>query len=140
MDRIDAVIKRYRQERVNNGRFQRHDGSGRLKTTADREGRLSEIYALTDYYDTCHSYLYIVELGYSGVWLDKAGIMVTEDVSFLDTNPPYNCVLVIIEDVSGDAQCSVPILLSLLQATQALNKELWSGVPFLLKPDPFVSH
>ncbi|GFW65241.1 hypothetical protein TNCV_395071 [Trichonephila clavipes] len=37
------------------------------------------------------------------------------------------------EDMSGDAQGSVSILLSLLHATQALNQELWSGVPFLLR-------
>ncbi|GFY05559.1 transposable element Tcb1 transposase [Trichonephila clavipes] len=34
------------------------------------------------------------------------------------------CALTITQDVSGDAQGSVPILLSLLHATQALNQEL----------------
>ncbi|GFV64568.1 uncharacterized protein TNCV_4965491 [Trichonephila clavipes] len=47
------------------------------------------------------------------------------------TNLASNCVLTIIEDVYGDDQGSMPILLSLLRATQALNQKLWSGVPFL---------
>ncbi|GFY25116.1 hypothetical protein TNCV_2693071 [Trichonephila clavipes] len=50
----------------------------------------------------------------------------------LATNLASNCVLKLIEDECGDAQDSVPILLSLLQATQALNQQLWSGVSFLL--------
>ncbi|GFS72124.1 hypothetical protein TNCV_3904031 [Trichonephila clavipes] len=37
------------------------------------------------------------------------------------------------------AQYSVPILLSLLHATQALNQELWPGVPFLLTAGPLWS-
>ncbi|GFV77219.1 hypothetical protein TNCV_444491 [Trichonephila clavipes] len=45
--------------------------------------------------------------------------------------------MAIIEDVSGDGQDSVLILLSLLYATQALNTELWSGRTFRLKPDLF---
>ncbi|PRD28351.1 UNVERIFIED_CONTAM: hypothetical protein NCL1_32637 [Trichonephila clavipes] len=60
--------------------------------------------------------------------------MLTGVVQRLETNPDSNCVLTIIEDVSGDAHGSVPNLLSLLHATQALNKELLSRVPFLLKP------
>ncbi|GFV74462.1 transposable element Tcb1 transposase [Trichonephila clavipes] len=36
------------------------------------------------------------------------------------------------------ALSSVPMLLSLLRATQALNQELWCGMPFILKPDPLV--
>ncbi|GFT10825.1 hypothetical protein TNCV_1944581 [Trichonephila clavipes] len=36
-----------------------------------------------------------------------------------------------IEDVFGDAQGSVTILLSLLPITQTLNQELWSGSHFL---------
>ncbi|GFT03436.1 hypothetical protein TNCV_2985971 [Trichonephila clavipes] len=47
--------------------------------------------------------------------------------------------LSIIEDVSGDAQGSVPILFSLFQATQALNQGLWSGLPFLLIAGPLWS-
>ncbi|GFW09466.1 hypothetical protein TNCV_3995731 [Trichonephila clavipes] len=58
--------------------------------------------------------------------------MVTEDVQCLATNPASNCVLTIIEDVSGDIQENVPILLSLLYATQALNQKLCTGVSFLL--------
>ncbi|GFV95184.1 hypothetical protein TNCV_1293021 [Trichonephila clavipes] len=53
--------------------------------------------------------------------------MLTGDVECLATNRTSNCVRTIIEDVSGDAQCSVPILLSLLHATEALNQELRSG-------------
>ncbi|GFU46691.1 hypothetical protein TNCV_1546981 [Trichonephila clavipes] len=41
--------------------------------------------------------------------------------------------MTIIEDVSGEAQGSVPILLSLLQAKQTLNQELLSGATFHLK-------
>ncbi|GFW84280.1 hypothetical protein TNCV_1131491 [Trichonephila clavipes] len=52
--------------------------------------------------------------------------------SRLAMNPASNCVLTIMEDVSGDDEGSVPILLSLLHATQALNQELWSGMSFLL--------
>ncbi|GFX44334.1 hypothetical protein TNCV_1097741 [Trichonephila clavipes] len=58
----------------------------------------------------------------------------------LATNPASICVQTIIEDVFGDSQGSVSILLPLLQVTQALSKELWSGVPFILKPHPFDRH
>ncbi|GFW09911.1 hypothetical protein TNCV_4252401 [Trichonephila clavipes] len=47
------------------------------------------------------------------------------------TNPTSNWVLTILDDVFGDPQGSVPILLSLLHAPQALNQELWSEVSFL---------
>ncbi|GFU22736.1 transposable element Tc3 transposase [Trichonephila clavipes] len=57
----------------------------------------------------------------------------------LATNPASNCVLTIIEDVSGDAQNSAPSLLSLLYALQALNQELWCGVTFLLTSGPLWS-
>ncbi|GFT26243.1 HTH_Tnp_Tc3_2 domain-containing protein [Trichonephila clavipes] len=40
MGRIDAAIRRYWQEWVENGRFQGHDGSGRPTVTADQEDRL----------------------------------------------------------------------------------------------------
>ncbi|GFV24587.1 uncharacterized protein TNCV_1914491 [Trichonephila clavipes] len=40
MGRSDAVIRRCRQEWVDNDRFQRHDGSGRPRATADQEDRL----------------------------------------------------------------------------------------------------
>ncbi|GFV60253.1 transposable element Tc1 transposase [Trichonephila clavipes] len=36
MDRSDEAIRRCWQERVDNSRFQRHDGSGRPRVTADR--------------------------------------------------------------------------------------------------------
>ncbi|GFW89436.1 HTH_Tnp_Tc3_2 domain-containing protein [Trichonephila clavipes] len=36
----DAAIRRYWQDRVDNSRFQRHDGSGQPRATADREVRL----------------------------------------------------------------------------------------------------
>ncbi|GFV90557.1 hypothetical protein TNCV_2222731 [Trichonephila clavipes] len=56
-------------------------------------------------------------------------------------NPTTNSVLTIIEDMFGDAQSSMPILSSLLLSKQALNQELWCGVPFLLTvADPFGSH
>ncbi|GFX46621.1 uncharacterized protein TNCV_4550601 [Trichonephila clavipes] len=62
----------------------------------------------------------------------NVGIMLTGDAQCLVTNPASNCVLTIIENMSGDVQNSVPILLSQLHATQALNQKLWSGEPFLL--------
>ncbi|GFX08750.1 transposable element Tc1 transposase [Trichonephila clavipes] len=40
--RNDVVIRRCWQEWVDNGRFQRHDGSGRSRATADRKDRLSD--------------------------------------------------------------------------------------------------
>ncbi|GFS75947.1 transposable element Tcb1 transposase [Trichonephila clavipes] len=40
MGRSAAAIRRCWQEWVNSGRFQRHDGSGRPRTTADQEDRL----------------------------------------------------------------------------------------------------
>ncbi|GFW00159.1 transposable element Tcb1 transposase [Trichonephila clavipes] len=55
------------------------------------------------------------------------------------TNPASNCTLTTIEDVSGDGQGSVPILLSLSHATQALNKELCYELSYGLSnrsPDP----
>ncbi|GFT84222.1 transposable element Tc1 transposase [Trichonephila clavipes] len=55
-------------------------------------------------------------------------------------NPTSNCILTFIEDLSGDAQGSVPNLFSLLHATQALNQELWSGVRFLLTQDNAKPH
>ncbi|GFW70004.1 hypothetical protein TNCV_1404571 [Trichonephila clavipes] len=45
--------------------------------------------------------------------------MLTGDVPCLATNPASNFILTIMEDVSGDGQGSVPILLSLLHATHA---------------------
>ncbi|GFV30730.1 transposable element Tc1 transposase [Trichonephila clavipes] len=51
--------------------------------------------------------------------------MLTGDTYCLATNPASNCVLTIIEHVSGDGQGSVPILLSLMHATHEFNKELW---------------
>ncbi|GFV96876.1 hypothetical protein TNCV_4350891 [Trichonephila clavipes] len=57
----------------------------------------------------------------------------------LATNPASNCNLTIIEDVSGDAQGSEPILLPLLHVTQTLNQELWPKVPFLLTARPLWS-
>ncbi|GFV81235.1 HTH_Tnp_Tc3_2 domain-containing protein [Trichonephila clavipes] len=40
MGRSYRAIRRCWQEWMDNGRFQRHDGRGRPKATADREGRL----------------------------------------------------------------------------------------------------
>ncbi|GFW93077.1 HTH_Tnp_Tc3_2 domain-containing protein [Trichonephila clavipes] len=45
--RSDAAIRRCRQEWVNNGRFQPHDGSGPARTTADRVDRLIVRSAIT---------------------------------------------------------------------------------------------
>ncbi|GFX43913.1 hypothetical protein TNCV_4111921 [Trichonephila clavipes] len=50
----------------------------------------------------CQSRLPTVEPDYIGAWLDKVGIMLTGDVECLATNPASNCVLTIIEDLSGD--------------------------------------
>ncbi|GFX02595.1 HTH_Tnp_Tc3_2 domain-containing protein [Trichonephila clavipes] len=41
MSRSDVAIRKCWQEKVKNGRFQRHDGSGRPRTTADKEDRLT---------------------------------------------------------------------------------------------------
>ncbi|GFT00806.1 hypothetical protein TNCV_3114691 [Trichonephila clavipes] len=65
--------------------------------------------------------------------------MQTEVLKCLATYPASNCVLTIIEDVSGEAQGSVPILLSLLHATQALKQKLLSGAPLLLTVGPLWS-
>ncbi|GFU31085.1 transposable element Tc1 transposase [Trichonephila clavipes] len=46
MGRSDAAIRRCWQEWVANGRFQRHDGSGRPRAIADREDRLIFISAV----------------------------------------------------------------------------------------------
>ncbi|GFW19081.1 hypothetical protein TNCV_254111 [Trichonephila clavipes] len=81
-----------------------------------------EIYTRTDRYTICHSRLHTVEPVCSNAWFDQAGIMLSGDVSCLVTNIASNCVLKIIEDVSEDIQGCVPILLSLLRATQALNQ------------------
>ncbi|GFS84533.1 hypothetical protein TNCV_4606991 [Trichonephila clavipes] len=40
MGRSDAAIRRCWQEWVDSGSFQRHDGSGRPRATADQEDRL----------------------------------------------------------------------------------------------------
>ncbi|GFW99999.1 HTH_Tnp_Tc3_2 domain-containing protein [Trichonephila clavipes] len=40
MGRNDAAIRRCWQEWVDNDRFQRHDGSGQPRATADREDRV----------------------------------------------------------------------------------------------------
>ncbi|GFX38160.1 HTH_Tnp_Tc3_2 domain-containing protein [Trichonephila clavipes] len=40
MGQRDSAIRRCWQEWVDRGRFQRHDGSGRSRATADREDRL----------------------------------------------------------------------------------------------------
>ncbi|GFV14768.1 HTH_Tnp_Tc3_2 domain-containing protein [Trichonephila clavipes] len=66
----------------------------------------------------------------SGACIDQVGILVTGYVKCITTNATSISVLTIIEDVSIDGQGSVQILLSLLHATHALNKELCSGVPF----------
>ncbi|GFW58971.1 HTH_Tnp_Tc3_2 domain-containing protein [Trichonephila clavipes] len=47
MGRSDASIRRCWQEWVENGRFQRHDGIGRPRTTEDRENRLTVRSAVT---------------------------------------------------------------------------------------------
>ncbi|GFT32369.1 uncharacterized protein TNCV_4484031 [Trichonephila clavipes] len=47
MGRSDEDIRRCRQEWVDCGIFQCHDGSGRPRTTADREERLIVISTIT---------------------------------------------------------------------------------------------
>ncbi|GFV86664.1 HTH_Tnp_Tc3_2 domain-containing protein [Trichonephila clavipes] len=47
MGRSDAAIRRCWQEWVENGRFQRRDGNGRPRATADREDRLTVRSAIT---------------------------------------------------------------------------------------------
>ncbi|GFX28197.1 HTH_Tnp_Tc3_2 domain-containing protein [Trichonephila clavipes] len=44
----DAAIRKGWEQWVNSGRFQRHDGSGRPKTTEDREDRLVVRSAVTE--------------------------------------------------------------------------------------------
>ncbi|GFV24805.1 hypothetical protein TNCV_882731 [Trichonephila clavipes] len=108
-------------------------------TGADFSVMMSDIYACTNRYATCHLRLYTSESDYGGAWLDQAEIKLTGDVQCSAMNLVSNCVLIIIESVSGDTQGSVPILLSLSYATQALNQELWSGVPILLTAGPLWS-
>ncbi|GFX87472.1 transposable element Tc1 transposase [Trichonephila clavipes] len=50
--------------------------------------------------------------------------MLTGNVESLAMDPASNCVLTIIEDVPGDAQGSMPVLLSPLHTTQVLNWDL----------------
>ncbi|GFU46690.1 HTH_Tnp_Tc3_2 domain-containing protein [Trichonephila clavipes] len=52
MGRSDAAIRRCWQERVENGRFQRHDGSGQPRATADREDRLTVRSVVTTSYSS----------------------------------------------------------------------------------------
>ncbi|GFW58580.1 HTH_Tnp_Tc3_2 domain-containing protein [Trichonephila clavipes] len=40
MSRSDAAVRRCWQEQVDKGKFQRHDGSGRYRVTANRENTL----------------------------------------------------------------------------------------------------
>ncbi|GFV98173.1 uncharacterized protein TNCV_4449301 [Trichonephila clavipes] len=47
MGRSNAAIRRWWQEWVESGRFQRHDGSGRPRATADREDKLTVKSAVT---------------------------------------------------------------------------------------------
>ncbi|GFW21573.1 HTH_Tnp_Tc3_2 domain-containing protein [Trichonephila clavipes] len=47
MGQSDAAIRRCWQEWVDRGRFKRHDGSGRPRTTADRQDRLIARSAVT---------------------------------------------------------------------------------------------
>ncbi|GFW80423.1 HTH_Tnp_Tc3_2 domain-containing protein [Trichonephila clavipes] len=49
MGRSDAAVRRCWQEWVGRGRFQRHDGRGRLKATTDREDRLIWFLARSGY-------------------------------------------------------------------------------------------
>ncbi|GFV23653.1 hypothetical protein TNCV_1771781 [Trichonephila clavipes] len=77
----------------------------------------SEIYAYTDHYVTYHyvtyhSHLDTVEPDNCDAGLYQVSITLTGDVQCLATNPAFNCVLAIIEDVSGDAQGSVSLSLS----------------------------
>ncbi|GFV90373.1 hypothetical protein TNCV_4380881 [Trichonephila clavipes] len=58
--------------------------------------------------------------------------MLTGDLQCLVTNTASNCLLAIIEDVSGEAPGSMLILLSLSNATHALIQELLSGATLLL--------
>lgn len=92
----------------------------------------SEMYACTGHYLTYHSRLHIVHLDYSGAWHDQIGMVLTRDIQSLAKNTVSNFVLTIIEDVSRNAQANVLILLLLFHATQAVNKELCSRMPFHL--------
>ncbi|GFV38302.1 HTH_Tnp_Tc3_2 domain-containing protein [Trichonephila clavipes] len=47
MGRSDVAFRKCWQEWVENGRFHRHDGSGRPRATADREDRLNVESAVT---------------------------------------------------------------------------------------------
>ncbi|GFW69081.1 transposable element Tc1 transposase [Trichonephila clavipes] len=121
MGRSDAAIIRCWQEWVGSFRLQRQNGSGRPRAIADREERLIVRSAVTD----PDSSLSTIRRWNYADW----GRMVFSDKSRFR-------VLTIIEDVPGDVQGSVPILLSLLCATQAFNRKLWSGVPFRLTAGP----
>ncbi|GFX56840.1 transposable element Tc1 transposase [Trichonephila clavipes] len=100
----------------------------------------NEIYARTVHYATCHSCLHIVEPARlqwcvaRSCWNHAAwGRIVFNDEFRFELCPDDNrrCV--------WRYPGSVPILLSLLHATQALNQVLWSGVPFRLTAGPLWS-
>ncbi|GFX81400.1 transposable element Tc1 transposase [Trichonephila clavipes] len=112
MGRSDAAIRRCLQERVDNGRFQRHDGSGQPRASVDQEDR------------------FIFSCSNRAEW----GRIVFSDESRFHLCSDDN------RNVSGDDQGSVPILISLLHVTLAFNKELFSVAPFLLNLDHFGRH
>ncbi|GFU90621.1 hypothetical protein TNCV_4450171 [Trichonephila clavipes] len=107
MDRSDAAIKRCWQEWVDSGIFQGHDGSGRPRAPSDREDKLIVRSAVT----TPDSSLSTIRL-----FNDKSRFQLCPD----DHRRRV-----------WRRPGSVPTLLSLLHATQALNQELWFGMPFL---------
>ncbi|GFV49847.1 transposable element Tcb1 transposase [Trichonephila clavipes] len=142
LEGCDAAIRRCRQEWVDSDKFQRHDGSDRPRATTDREDRLIVSSAATAPDSSLSTIRHTTHTRVSSMtihrrlidcaWLNQVGNMLTGDAEYLATNAASTCVLMIIEDVSGERQGRVRILLSLLHDIQALNQELWSGAPFLL--------
>ncbi|GFX55797.1 transposable element Tc1 transposase [Trichonephila clavipes] len=109
-----------------------------MGTSARHSGRGSLVLKVIDSWMACHERNLSSYRPLRGGGLDQVGIMLTVDVYCLATYPASNCVLTLIEDLSGDAQGSVPILLSLLHATHSLNQKLWFWVPFFFASRPLL--
>ncbi|GFS94450.1 hypothetical protein TNCV_2014741 [Trichonephila clavipes] len=109
MGQSGAALKKGWQEWVDSDRFQRHDVRGRPKATADRENRL------------------IVR---SSVTALESSLTSDTDESHFQLNPDNHRRRALRRPVQrGDPDFT-------LHATQALNQELWSGVPFRLTAGP----
>ncbi|GFV91408.1 hypothetical protein TNCV_899251 [Trichonephila clavipes] len=78
------------------------------------------------------SRIHTVEPDYSVAWLDQVRIMLTGDVQCqcLAKTSASNCVRKSIEEVSGDGQGRVPILLSLWSSLEAHLQHIGTSTAF----------